>query len=548
MHTRTLFFFACAISAVSACSKLDCPTGQTRIGDVCWDCDPGMVPGDEGVCVPAPPDAAVEIMSVVADDSGQSSAPTEAGTTPLDGSAALATDAGTTRDASAVGCENAGCAQLCNAPDGGAPTCSCNAGYKLAADQRGCVAFEWGPVERVSAVGFGANEPSLAVSANGIAAAVWWQQNAALSDTEVWGTPYVDGRWQPPTKLSTMTKGVEAQVALNDKGRGIAVWSQAGTDRMPLLWARTIEGGSWGIAAPIGSARETEPTQVTPVVDAKGNALVVWTSLENDPQTHLTSYAKRGAEYSADTTNWSSSFVSLGMPTTRATMAPAGVHSPSTERFWTAWTVRDPALPRADLWLLLKVGSQWRPAIKVADDVRPDQQPALIADRSGDAVVAWAGNDFELRVVGCKAAGCGAPQSLGGCTGLAPLAASNGNRMMIAWQRSSEEWSWSERIESAPFSSAKPIAIRSSAVRLVMDSAGNATMAWEKSEADHSTTRIWHSRRPADGEWQVPRILQTGDGSASHVQLGVDEQGRVTSAWLQEATTTQMELVSRRLE
>lgn len=129
-------------------------------------------------------------------------------------------------------------------------------------------------------------EPSAAVDANGNTLVTWMMSSAAGSlGNEMWGARYVAGSgWGTPTRLDTgdgshsMTGPgtIPPQLVGNASGQAVALW----TEWMPgpnayALWARPYTpAGGWGTAFEV--APNVTSSTYTAGIDDQGNAIVAW--------------------------------------------------------------------------------------------------------------------------------------------------------------------------------------------------------------------------------------------------------------------------------
>jgi PKD repeat protein len=133
-------------------------------------------------------------------------------------------------------------------------------------------------------------------------------------------------------------------------------------------------------------------------------------------------------------------------------------------------------------------GGQWSPPVSLSDPATDAVNPRVAVDDTGGAVVAW--SESPAGVIHASTRGAdgvwSAPQTLG-----------------------------AEDLDSP--------------LRVVVDPAGNATVAWRVSITGWSTVVV--AARPAGGAWTSPVPLSATGGQAVDLDLAVDGSGRVTVLW-----------------
>lgn len=123
-----------------------------------------------------------------------------------------------------------------------------------------------------------ATYPMLAMNANGQAVAVW-QQNTG-SRWNIWAARYTPSSgWGSAARIEANDAGdaTAPYIAVDTVGNAIAVWSQAVAGGRHDIWAaRSGSDGSWSTPLLIETTDIDEAYGPVLVVDALGNATVVW--------------------------------------------------------------------------------------------------------------------------------------------------------------------------------------------------------------------------------------------------------------------------------
>jgi len=118
--------------------------------------------------------------------------------------------------------------------------------------------------------------PRVAMSVNGDAIAVWEQNDGQSS--EVWASRWGPSEvWSVPVLLQTQPgDAIDPQVAMDDAGHAIAVWSQHDSTRRVILASHFSPGEGWSAAHPIDLLAGDDSNDVRLVMDRYGNAIAVW--------------------------------------------------------------------------------------------------------------------------------------------------------------------------------------------------------------------------------------------------------------------------------
>jgi hypothetical protein len=136
--------------------------------------------------------------------------------------------------------------------------------------------------------------PQIAFDNNGNAMAVWTQPSDYLSS--VWANRYISGSgWGTPTLIENNSSNstYNPQVALDANGNAIVVWDQFCGSRTCIM-ANRYSAGSWGTAQAIDLNSGVHHA-MNPMVkmDASGNAIAVWQQYSSSTATYTSIRANR---------------------------------------------------------------------------------------------------------------------------------------------------------------------------------------------------------------------------------------------------------------
>ncbi len=135
----------------------------------------------------------------------------------------------------------------------------------------------WGSAQRIDAAGGDADSPRVGIDAVGRAVAVWTQLDGIR--VEPWSnrfTPNVG--WGAAERIGGSALGdvFDAQVAVSESGRAVAVWIQA--DRLPLnLWSNVYEPGQgWTLPFRVDPSQDGYVRRPHVAISPSGTAVAVW--------------------------------------------------------------------------------------------------------------------------------------------------------------------------------------------------------------------------------------------------------------------------------
>ena len=338
----------------------------------------------------------------------------------------------------------------------------------------------WQDPENLSADGYDANTPQIAVNAAGNATAVWTINDGSHFIIQA-KTKLVDGIWQDLNNLSTPGRTArEPQIAMDATGNATAVWAEDDGSNY-IVQARTKPfGESWQDIATLSDAGQSarEP-QIA--VDADGNATAVWVRYN-------------GSEY---------------------------IIQASTKR----------------------VGESWQDPENLSADGYDTSVPQIAVNAAGDAAAVWVGSDGSNEIIQATTKPFGeswqdpVDLSVAGSNNLAPQIAvdADGNATAVwIWndgsnfivqastKRVGESWQDPENLSADGYDTYVP--------QIAVDAAGNATAVWVTD--DGSNYVVQAKTKPFGGSWQDLATLSEAGQDTRAPQIAVDAAGNVTAVWV----------------
>ena len=142
--------------------------------------------------------------------------------------------------------------------------------------------------ETISLNGYSAYAPKVAMDNNGNAIIVWWQYDSSYY-WQIFKSEYRGGVWHHPTSLSDKISpdgqsAQYAQVAMDNNGNAIIVWGQ--TDGVNnQIFKSEYRGGVWHHPASPSdniSPDGKDARECNVAMDNNGNAIIVWSQRDTD--------------------------------------------------------------------------------------------------------------------------------------------------------------------------------------------------------------------------------------------------------------------------
>ena len=161
--------------------------------------------------------------------------------------------------------------------------------------------FYWRSASTVDINNIGdASEQQIAAWGTRNAVAVWTQNNVAGSvGNEIWANVATNGTWGTAVRVNTgsLYGAAAPMVAVDGSGNAFAVWFEWAGRKTLYASRYSVNTATWSapvqIDDPVGSnASDYDPPRHAVVIDANGNALIIWQQ-ENADQTEYNIYARR---------------------------------------------------------------------------------------------------------------------------------------------------------------------------------------------------------------------------------------------------------------
>ena len=248
----------------------------------------------------------------------------------------------------------------------------------------------WQDPENLSADGYDANTPQIAVNAAGNATAVWTINDGSNFIIQA-KTKLVDGIWQDLNNLSTPGRTArEPQIAMDATGNATAVWAEDDGSNY-IVQARTKPfGESWQDIATLSDAGQSarEP-QIA--VDADGNATAVWVRY-NGSEYIIQASTKRVGESWQDPENLSADGYDTSVPqiavNAAGDAAAVWVGSDGSNEIIQATTK--------------PFGESWQDPVDLSEAGRNNVAPQIAVNADGNATAVWVRDDGSHYIVQAK--------------------------------------------------------------------------------------------------------------------------------------------------
>lgn len=136
----------------------------------------------------------------------------------------------------------------------------------------------WSAPQQLSGPGGDAYGPHVAIDAHGIATAIWYRYSGGVPPGVVQAaTGSAGGGWTPPQALSSAAQdSSEPQVASDPSGDVIAVWTSFNGSADVIEAASLPAGGGWSAVSQVSSGGNADAPQVA--INGQGTATAVWDS------------------------------------------------------------------------------------------------------------------------------------------------------------------------------------------------------------------------------------------------------------------------------
>jgi hypothetical protein len=332
-----------------------------------------------------------------------------------------------------------------------------------------------------------AEQPAIAIDANGNALSVWRQRYRGAF--QVWASQYTPaGGWGTASLIGPVAGDAGGtQVAMNSHGNGVAAWTQADENGRYSVWAnRYTPSEGWSTAELIESDDRGNAGGVQVAIDADGDALAVWPQ-HSGPSASSPSYVWFN-RYTAST-GWATAALIApdrdAVPV-RMAMAPNG----DAVAVWQRWN--DGA---ADLWSSRYASSGgWGAPELIEFGDGQAEHAAVTMDSNGNVMAVWAQKGAVVHSIWA-------------------------NRYTP-----SGGWGAAELIETDDAGSAL-------SPDVAIDRFGNALAVWNQGSSGRYN--IWSNRYTMAGGWGTAELIESDDlGHGFAPQVTIDQSGNAVAAWM----------------
>jgi hypothetical protein len=354
----------------------------------------------------------------------------------------------------------------------------------------------WGPelpLAIYSAAGQDASSPRVAMNAQGVAFAVWQQEeSASVTRGRLWASRYAPGQgWSLPELIDAVGDGsvysygaYYPAIAVNEQGGALVAWKQGVGVNSDCFGRSYKAGAGWQAAALVRASCSVGTGYPEPVaIDGSGNGFALWT--EGDSSVH----ALWAARFDA-TSGWEAPVKLQPEPSGGSGGAIAMNASGTALAGWVQW---DGA--HSLVW-----GARYDPATgwgamqALAPGTSPQGGVRVAIDPGGNGMAIWTQNDGSRRIVASRF-----------------LAASG--------------WQPAARVDTSTVAeTVEP--------ELAIDASGAVTAAWIWN--DWPTSRTIQAARCASGEpWSAPLDISNTAVDSITPKLAVTPDGRAQVVWQQ---------------
>lgn len=382
--------------------------------------------------------------------------------------------------------------------------------------------------------------PSVAVDERGHAFAVWVHSDGATDS--IWFNRYVPGAgWDAADMVRTglTGKASDPQVAIDDNGDALVVWSQFDGRRRTIWVSRLVAGLAWGEPVQIAADRFTDADSPRVATDSKGGAMVVWRQFDGSVSRNI----------------WASRYVPehgwcraelVGREGSGTAFDPQIALDPYGNAF-VLWAI--PGGKQGCVWTnRYVVGRGWgSPAALHAGNGGDVVDPRLVCNGYGHAVAVWCqrlGTHYGVWASRYSPAfGWGESERVGvdlSSSAAAPQVALNvRGEAIVVWDQSdgASGGIWANRfVPGRGWTMAMPVTGSvegdASAPQVAIDDRGDAVALWIQSSGTHFGIKT--SRFSRGRGWDFPSMVKNGNAETLGVpQVAMDASGNAVAAWMQ---------------
>lgn|SRR5882757_3399520 len=346
-----------------------------------------------------------------------------------------------------------------------------------------------------------------------------------------------DGAWQTASAIDTDNAGdaVTVKVAFDTSGNAISVWAQSDGTHASIWSNRYAPATGWGTPVQIQSSTE-DSNAPTIVIDASGNALVVWDASPDGVNQYI--YASRYTVGSA----WGAE-VQISGPTVSS--GTTDIVGDANGDALTTWVQFDGA--RSNIWgARYTVAGGWSPATLISNGAGNSKVARLAMDAGGNVLSVWAQSDGTQYNVWSNrfdaATGWGTAALIeavdAGTAGTPRVKFDSHGNAIATWSQDSTRGNiWSSRyVAGTGWSTPIPIEAANDGLaslpRLAVDPSGDAIVAWQHS--DGTRVSIWSNHYSVGSGWGTEIMIEPPPaGDAAEPWVDIDSNGNALAVWAQ---------------
>lgn len=338
--------------------------------------------------------------------------------------------------------------------------------------------------------------PQIAMNEQGNGIAVWSQYKTTDFSYGIWVAQYSKTKgWSAPKRISnTVGQTGNPRVAINDRGDAIVVWSVFNSDAVPLstVWSNYYDHRrGWGMPVKIQNDSVDAYFPLV-VMDQQGNAIAIWN--QNNPAYDKTNIY---ANYFNHARGWMRSEMIQSSDTLLSLDSALSInHKGEVVAMWEQF---DSNLDRAQSGLVTDIfvrGKGWQsPEFITHDDTG---SPSIALNERGDILAVWTAMN---------------PSTLQ-------------DTVRASWYQASQGWSDSLPIQSNPY-------IDSDNVQVALGEHDNALVIWrgrEYSDFGDSPIYTYSNTYTTASGWATEEAVDEA-APYSAPQLAMDERGNAIAVW-----------------
>lgn len=382
----------------------------------------------------------------------------------------------------------------------------------------------------LSDAGQHADEPQVAVDADGDAVAVWLRSDGSHARIQAATRP-AGGAWTTPVTLSDAGQNADdPQVAVDTDGDAVAIWRRSDGTNIRVQAAARPAGGAWTAPTTI-SAAGPDTYDAGVAVDPDGDAVAVWTQSDGSNIRVQAATRPAGGAWTAPDT--------LSTAGRDATAPQVGVDADGDAV--AVWRRSDGSNVRAQA-ATRPAGGTWAAPDTISDAGQTASEPQVAVGADGTATAAWRANDGGDQYVKAATRPAGgawttpatlsnpaqtadrpqvAVDATGDTTAVWRQTGGGYYRVTAATRPAGGSWSAADTLSDAGQHAYLP--------QVAVDPDGDATAVWHRTDGSHN--RVQAATRPAGGAWATPVMLSAAGQHASGQQIAVDAGGDATAVW-----------------